>query len=103
MRCPRCGADSGVVNSRQGEHLTIRRQRKCFNGHVFHTTEMHNAAAVTATQRLKAHAVTVKKRVTLWARDKTIARRLHEGWIKLGAEFNIKRGAVYAAAKRGRK
>lgn len=41
MKCPHCGADSSVEETRVYQDVFLRRARKCFNGHRFPTYEVH--------------------------------------------------------------
>lgn len=41
MKCPKCGADSGVLDTRPYKVVLLKRRRKCFNEHVFATYEVH--------------------------------------------------------------
>lgn len=40
IRCPECGAVTGVVDTRPDGHGGIRRRRSCVKGHRFTTTEV---------------------------------------------------------------
>lgn len=102
MKCPRCGADSQVKETRPAPHLTTRRRRECFNGHRFVTVEVHEAAFCSAKQRAVVLAQTIARRVALWHRDRAIARDLHLGWKALARRYDLEKSAIFLAAKRGR-
>lgn len=103
MKCPICGGESRVLETRAGKHLTMRRRRQCFVclGR-FETVEIHSPVFCSARQRAMKFEQTVAKRVTVRHRDLQIAARLHEGAHVLAREFKITRSAVFLAAKRGR-
>jgi transcriptional regulator NrdR family protein len=100
MKCPRCGAESSVAETRTGEHLTIRRRRVCTSGHRFTTVEMHQSAVHKGDLVRRAKAIAA--RVAMWHRDIEIARDLHQGWRVLAARYGVKYQAIYMAASRGR-
>lgn len=72
MKCPRCGAWSNVLDTRDGDHLTLRRRRQCGNGHRFTTLEVLptalNRRDLAATARAAATAA------ARWARDLLIRK-----------------------------
>lgn len=41
MKCPNCGADSNVLATRAYKDVMLRRSRRCFNEHTFHTYEVY--------------------------------------------------------------
>jgi transcriptional regulator NrdR family protein len=41
VKCPKCGADSSVTETRSYKAVFLRRRRKCFNAHIFATYEVH--------------------------------------------------------------
>jgi len=100
MNCPRCGCPSGVVNTRPDGAFNVKRQRKCEKGHVFHTTEMLNAAV--HKPHLAASNAAAVRRVSRWHRDIDISRHLYLGADLLVKAHGITRSAVYVAARRGR-
>lgn len=102
MLCPKCGASSRVLATREGPNLTINRRRQCdaVAGHRFTTVEMHGAAASQAPTRKTAASAAA--RIALWARDIEIAGSLYEGGEVLGARYGLKIASVYKAASRGR-
>lgn len=102
MKCPRCGADSSVNDTRAAAHQTTRRTRTCMNEHRFTTYEIPSAAYGSVKQRLAVAADTSRGRAALYQRDRTIAKTLHEGWRLLAERYNLTKTAVYLAAKRGR-
>lgn len=105
MKCPRCGADSRVYDTRQADHFTVARRRECLGPkpHRFATVEMHQAAYCSAKQRLVALAATIQRRVALLQRDREIAQSMHTGWKAIARRFNMEtKSAVFLAAKRGR-
>lgn len=102
MNCPRCGATSGVVETRVMTSLTTRRRRECVNGHRFTTIEIPSQAYGSARQRLAVFARTTAQRIALWKRDKAIAAELHHGWQALAHRYGLTKTAIYTAAQRGR-
>jgi len=40
MNCPDCGKPSDVIDTRPTPWGSLRRRRRCFNDHVFTTTEI---------------------------------------------------------------
>lgn len=55
MKCPECGADSSVTETRPYEEYFLRRTRLCFNGHRFKTLEIFPG-------NLRGHTVERSKR-----------------------------------------
>lgn len=74
MKCPRCGAQSDVVETRPGPNLTTRRRRECHNLHRFTTVEIHGAAYTNVAQRVGQYARAAMNRISRWARDTRIAK-----------------------------
>lgn len=104
MKCDRCGADSRVLETREGQGFSTKRRRECLCcANRFTTVEVHEAVYCSAKPRAAQYFQTVKKRVALYHRDIQLAERLHEGVHALAAEFGITRKAVYLAASRGRR
>lgn len=103
MKCPKCGAPSNVIETRASANLTTSRRRKCFNDHTFKTVEIHAPVWGSAKQRAAVFARTATRRVVLFKRDTTIAKRLHEGADKLAREYGMSRSGVFYAASRGRR
>ncbi len=107
MKCSRCGGVTRVVDTRHQDNvLTIRRRRSCIDAlcrHQSWTIEIHEAAAGASHRVVAAHAATLRGRWAMLARDKAIAAELHRGWQLLAARYGITKGAVYLAAKRGRR
>ena len=70
MKCPRCGADSSVSETRTHEDVFLRRARVCFNEHKFTTLEVHpgNVAGLTLTKK------GVIERAASWLRKQRILR-----------------------------
>lgn len=104
MNCPRCGADSHVLETRVGDHFTTQRRRECkgAEAHRFVTLEMHQAAACSAKQRLAALAETIRRRIALMQRDREIAQQMHLGWKAIARRYDMNtKSAVFLAAKRG--
>lgn len=104
MNCPRCGAISSVLATRQNKHrLTTTRERLCFNEHRFKTIEIHEPVYCSAAQRNDKFVQAVHKRKHFWKRDIQIAKQLSaDGWRALANKFGITKSAVYLAAKRGK-
>lgn len=104
MQCPRCGADSHVLETRGGDHFTTQRRRECKGpeAHRFVTLEMHQAAACSAKQRLATLAETIRRRIALMQRDREIAQQMHMGWKAIARRFDMNtKSAVFLAARRG--
>lgn len=104
MKCPRCGATSHVLDTRNGAHLTTSRRRECDGPvpHRFTTVEMHQPAVSGAKQRLAEFAQTAQRRAVLWHRDREIAQQMHLGWKALARRYQLEKSAIFLAAKRGR-
>ena len=102
MRCPICGGDSDVLDTRHSRSLVTRRRRACAEGHAFTTYEVHAEVFCTAKARVREFSNTVARRLELRKRDAEIAGSLHAGWKSLATKFGISKSAVYLAAKRGR-
>jgi len=103
MKCPRCGAASGVSETRTAANLTTRRARVCEHGHRFATVEIHQPVFCAAKPRAREFAATTMRRLHLRERDRTIAAELHRGWRLLADKFQMTKTAVYEAARRGRR
>lgn len=72
MKCPKCGAFSHVLETRQGVEDTVRRRRECGNGHRFYTAEVQSAA-VNVGQRRRAYQAAQRTRET-WRKHQRIAK-----------------------------
>ena len=78
MKCDRCGCWTHVAETRQHDDgYTLRRTRKCANGHRFHTYEClpsiytrHRKSVIA--QVLKA----AKERAAVWTRNRLIVAQL---------------------------
>lgn len=103
MNCPRCGAPSNVLETRQNKRaMTTTRGRVCFNNHRFKTIEVHEPVYCSAKQRNATFVQTALKRIALYKRDVQIAKNLGAvGWEHLADKFQITKSAVYYAAKKG--
>ena len=80
MKCPKCGAWSLVMETRErdGGHR-MERRRECANGHRFSTTEIHRPVWCSAKQRQAAFLRTIGARVALARRNAEIVRLLAAG------------------------
>jgi hypothetical protein len=73
VKCPRCGADSEVLATRQDERaFTVRRRRQCFNEHRFYTLEVLPPA--TSQKTLADAARGAIERINRWRRDRLVLR-----------------------------
>jgi transcriptional regulator NrdR family protein len=72
MKCPRCGAQSDVLDTRPGPHHTTRRRRECHNDHRFVTLEVLPPA--TNQRDLAAAARAAMVAAQRWLRDMRIRR-----------------------------
>jgi hypothetical protein len=103
MNCPRCGAPSNVLETRQSKRdMTTTRGRMCFNNHRFKTVEIHEPVYCSAEQRNVKFVQATAKRIRLWKRDIQIAKQLSaQGWQSFADMFGLTKSAVYLAARRG--
>lgn len=105
MKCNKCEAASDVLETRTAPNFVTVRRRKCHNGHIFKTFEMHAELMSVVKHRLEAHARGVKASAVTYWRDREIARRLDRG-DDIGAlalEYGFKSlTGVRKAAARGR-
>lgn len=79
MKCPTCGTMNVVVlETRDGQAgATLRRRRKCTNGHRFFTIEVPETRHLV-TQSTPT-AVASAKRGDLWMRDTAIVAQVRSG------------------------
>lgn len=104
MKCPHCGADSRVLETRESNHFTLSRRRECERCRErFTTVEVHQVVYTTAKPRAKVYAATIRSRLALVARDIEIAQRVYLGWETMVREFGLSRRAIFHAVARGRK
>jgi hypothetical protein len=103
VKCPICGGESRVLDTRDGANLTTRRRRRCLDvdTHTFTTIEGH-ATIIDRSSKVKRAADTILARIELWHRDIEIARQLYTGYKPLAERFGLTHDGLYAAAQRGR-
>lgn len=66
MNCPRCGAASKVLQTREGLHLSTLRRRECERGHRFSTNEIYDTWFKHNQSRIGAAAKAMAVRVARW-------------------------------------
>ena len=103
MKCPRCGADSHVLETRSFEHGQTLRQRECFNMHRYTTVEIYKACYGSARQRARTFMETIVRAKGLWDRNKDIADNMHRGPSFFMTKYGISRTTVFNALRAGRK
>lgn len=91
MNCPRCGAQSDVLDTRSGPHHTTRRRRECHNAHRFVTLEVLPPA--TNRRDLAAAARAAMAAAQRWLRDSRI-RRDHRAATVVAREHDITEARV---------
>jgi hypothetical protein len=100
--CWKCGHETRVLATRGTVSVKISRKRQCLLcSNRFTTVEV----PVRAIKSNFVHGFekTVQRRIALIERDVKIAQDLHLGWQHLAQLYNLTKGAVYLAARRGRK
>jgi transcriptional regulator NrdR family protein len=71
VKCPRCGADSDVLETRT-QTATVVRRRRCFNEHRFVTHEVPPGAL--DKRRLPVIAKALAQRAAAWGRRQVVLR-----------------------------
>ncbi len=103
MNCTHCGAWTEVAETRQtdGGH-TLRRTRRCANGHRFHTFEVLAPIYRRDPPTVRQTVVAAQVRALQWRRDSDMARRVAAGatHAEVAADFGVSRQAVTKAVRR---
>jgi hypothetical protein len=93
MKCPKCGADSAVLSTRDHDGVMLRRRRKCFNeAHVFITYEVYSGDV--QTKRLNQRPNGIKVAAQAWKRKDHVAKNPTASASKLAKDLNISEAAV---------
>lgn len=103
MKCPICGMNSDVLETRGAPELTTKRRRECDAGHRFNTYEVYESAVHKTLTKETARAAT--NRVERLKRDVNIALELHKQKGRaneIGLKYGLCWQNVYLAARRGR-
>lgn len=102
MKCPKCGADSSVLESRVFEYETLRRRRECRSGHRFTTVEIYREIYGSARQRASVYAKSMARWRKIWGRNLDMVRNSHLGWQHFATKYSLSRSAVFLAARQMR-
>lgn len=86
MKCPTCGADTRVLETRATNTHATRRTRECFNNHRFTTLEAVESAVQPSA--LARREQTIRNRHAREARDRAI-RRSNLPARTLTAQYNL--------------
>lgn len=63
MRCPNCGAETSVLQTRKYMELFLRRARICFNDHRFFTLEVPPSMVDSRSLKLAVHGLKTRRKV----------------------------------------
>lgn len=105
MRCPKCGASSRVIETREEDaRTTLRRRRLCQNGHRFNTYEVNERVlnCVSADRRAKALGTTLRD-FERYARDLRVWKACQLEGIKqmvVALQEGLAESAVWLANRR---
>lgn len=102
MKCPRCGADSTVKETRSWENETMYRRRECFNGHRFTTVEIYREVYGSAKQRARSYTQSMKSWRERWARNMDMFRNSHLGPEEFEAKYKVGRSNFYLVVRQMR-
>lgn len=102
MKCPRCGADSSVKETRPFEHGTGYRRRECFNGHRFTTVEIYRETYGSARQRAKIYSQSMAQWRARWARNMDMFRNRHLGWQHFVDKYAVGRSNFFLVVRQMR-
>ena len=75
MKCPHCGADSSVLATRAYKEVMLKRKRRCFNNHEFHTYEVFAGNLDRRTLADTRRGVQVKQ--LAWSRRRCVLSNPH--------------------------
>lgn len=92
MKCNVCGADSSVLDTRAYKDVLLRRRRRCFNDHVFHTYEVFSGNLDRRT--LADTRRGIQARVAAVKRNRSILARPGVSATVLAAEFGVTEARV---------
>ena len=93
MKCPKCGADSKVLDTRDQDGVMLRRRRKCFNEtHVFVTYEVY--AGDVQAKRLRQRPNGIKIAAKAWKRKEYVASKPEASASELARELGISEAAI---------
>lgn len=101
MKCPKCGADTSVLETRSGEHGTTVRSKVCSVGHRFQTVEVYKECYSSAKQRSREYAlVTIKRNREQWDRNLDILKHMlanptGETAMKMVEKHGVSRSSIY--------
>ncbi len=87
MKCSKCGADSSVLDTRPYKSVLQRRRRKCFNGHVFQTYEVHAGNIDKRTLADTRRGIAQKHNA--WWRKEYVRKHPDESSLKLAVALGI--------------
>lgn len=102
MKCPRCGAQTDVLETRPWEYGTTYRRRVCHNNHRFTTVEIYRETYGSVKQRAQQYAQSVSVWRKRWERNLDIFRRQHLGWKHFSEQYNITRASYFLILKQMR-
>lgn len=102
MKCPRCGAESNVKETRSFEYGTASRRRECFNGHRFTTVEIYREVYGSARQRAKTYSQSMDNWRKLWARNMDMYRNSHLGWEHFVNKYRVGRSNFFLVVRQMR-
>lgn len=102
MKCPRCGADSSVKETRAWEFGTAVRRRECFNNHRFTTVEIYRGVYGSARQRAKTYAQSMTQWRALWVRNMDMFRHSHLGWQHFMNKYRVGRSNFFYVVRQMR-
>lgn len=77
MRCPRCGSECSVLETRTPNHYTTRRRYECEKAHRFTTFEVLPAGISKRDQQASVRAC--EKARALWERNEAIYETVRSG------------------------
>lgn len=73
MKCERCGAWTEVAETREADHgYTVKRTRRCANGHRFPTFEVLSPIYRNDLARVRASVTAAMARAVRWARNRQV-------------------------------
>jgi transcriptional regulator NrdR family protein len=87
VKCPKCGAGSSVTETRAYEVVLLRRRRKCFNGHLFSTYEVHAGSLDRRT--LAGVKRGVGEKAKAWRRKEYVRKNPATPSLKLATELGV--------------
>lgn len=101
MKCDRCAAWTEVAETRQVDSgHTLKRTRRCGNGHRFVTYEFIGSLYTGDRRRVQQALRAIKERVACWTRYVALARLAREWGVEHAARLgNTSRASVQRAIK----